>query len=91
MARDLRRIESLLGISPSSAARYARGERSTPDAVAARLHFIAIHAPATGKNCNNSEVAACFPNVSARHDCCTRRRGSASARSTMVGSWGGTG
>ena len=32
----------LLGISPSSARRYLSGERSTPDAVAARLHFLAL-------------------------------------------------
>ena len=32
----------LLGISPSSARRYASGERATPDAVAARLHFLAL-------------------------------------------------
>lgn len=32
----------LLGISPSSARRYAGGARATPDAVAARLHFLAF-------------------------------------------------
>ena len=35
-------LAALLGISASSALRYARGERATPDAVAARLHFIAL-------------------------------------------------
>ena len=39
---DRDRLAPLLGISPSSAVRYARGERSTPDAVAARLHFVAL-------------------------------------------------
>lgn len=38
---DRDRLAPLLGISPSSAVRYARGARRTPDAVAARLHFIA--------------------------------------------------
>lgn len=32
----------LLGISPSSARRYWAGARATPDAVAARLHFLAF-------------------------------------------------
>ena len=32
----------LLGISPSSARRYLSGDRSTPDIVAARLHFLAF-------------------------------------------------
>ncbi len=36
------------------------------------------------------QVAPCYPNVFARHDCCTDRRDSASARSTMVKSPGGT-
>ena len=39
---DRDRLAPLLGISPSSAVRYARGERGTPDNVAARLHFIAL-------------------------------------------------
>lgn len=32
----------LLGVSPASVVRYARGERRTPDAVAARLHCLAL-------------------------------------------------
>ncbi len=32
----------LLGISQSSARRYRSGERSTPDSVAARVHFLAL-------------------------------------------------
>ena len=32
----------LLGVSASSARRYLSGERATPDAVAARLHFLAL-------------------------------------------------
>ena len=35
-------VARLLGISPSSARRYSSGSRSTPDAVAARLHFLAF-------------------------------------------------
>ena len=35
-------LTRLLGISPSSARRYISGNRSTPDAVAARLHFLAF-------------------------------------------------
>lgn len=35
-------LASLLGISPASVVRYARGERRTPDAVAARLHLLAL-------------------------------------------------
>jgi hypothetical protein len=35
-------LASLLGISVSSVHRYARGDRSTPDDVAQRLHFIAL-------------------------------------------------
>lgn len=33
---------SFVGVSLSSARRYASGERATPDAVAARLHFLAL-------------------------------------------------
>lgn len=36
------RLASLLGISFSSAQRYERGARRTPDDVAARLHFLAL-------------------------------------------------
>ena len=36
------RLASLVGISPVSLARYAKGERRTPDEVAARLHFLAL-------------------------------------------------
>ena len=39
---DRDRLAALVGISPSSAARYERGERHTPDEVAARLHFLAL-------------------------------------------------
>jgi hypothetical protein len=42
---DLFGIESLaalLDVSPVSVRRYARGDRATPDAVAARLHFLAM-------------------------------------------------
>ena len=35
-------LARLLGISQSSARRYLSGNRSTPDAVAARLHFLAF-------------------------------------------------
>ena len=35
------RLASLVGISPVSVRRYRKQERSTPDAVAARLHFVA--------------------------------------------------
>lgn len=35
-------LASLLGISPASVVRYARGDRRTPDAVAARLHCLAL-------------------------------------------------
>lgn len=35
-------LSGLLGISESSLRRYARGERPTPDEVAARLHFLAL-------------------------------------------------
>jgi hypothetical protein len=36
------RLAALLGISLSSAQRYERGTRRTPDDVAARLHFLAL-------------------------------------------------
>lgn len=39
---DREDLARFVGISPSSANRYARGERRTPDAVAARLHFLAL-------------------------------------------------
>ncbi len=39
---DRDRLAALLGISPASAGRYERGARRTPDAVAARLHFLAL-------------------------------------------------
>lgn len=35
-------LAGLLGISVSSASRYAQGQRRTPDDVAARLHFLAL-------------------------------------------------
>jgi transcriptional regulator with XRE-family HTH domain len=35
-------LAALLGISVSSLRRYQAGERTTPDAVAARLHFLAL-------------------------------------------------
>ena len=35
-------LTRLLGISESSARRYMSGNRSTPDAIAARLHFLAF-------------------------------------------------
>ena len=35
-------LARLLGISQSSARRYLSGSRSTPDAVASRLHFLAL-------------------------------------------------
>ena len=40
LGRD--QLAGLVGISPSSVVRYARGERETPDPVAARLHFLAL-------------------------------------------------
>lgn len=40
LGRDL--LAALVGVSPSSVARYERGERRTPDDVAARLHFLAL-------------------------------------------------
>lgn len=36
------RLAALLGVSLSSAHRYERGARSTPDDIAARLHFLAL-------------------------------------------------
>jgi hypothetical protein len=42
---DLFGIETLarlLGVSPASVRRYRRGDRATPDRVAARLHFLAM-------------------------------------------------
>jgi hypothetical protein len=35
-------LATLLGVSLSSARRYRRGERPTPDAIAERLHFLAL-------------------------------------------------
>jgi hypothetical protein len=35
-------LASLLAVSPSSLKRYQSGERTTPDLVAARLHFLAL-------------------------------------------------
>src|SRR3954462_9376326 len=39
---DAERLSSLLSVSLSSLNRYQSGERDTPDAVAARLHFLAL-------------------------------------------------
>src|SRR3954468_2201063 len=39
---DPDRLASLLGVSISSLNRYQSGERDTPDAIAARLHFLAL-------------------------------------------------
>lgn len=35
-------LGALVGVSPASARRYLAGDRSTPDEIAARLHFIAL-------------------------------------------------
>ena len=35
-------LAGLLGVSPASVRRYLRGERATPDQIAARLHFLAM-------------------------------------------------
>jgi transcriptional regulator with XRE-family HTH domain len=35
-------LAELLGVSPASVRRYQRGDRTTPDPVAARLHFLAM-------------------------------------------------
>jgi hypothetical protein len=35
-------LAALVGVSPASARRYLAGERTTPDDVAARLHFVAL-------------------------------------------------
>ena len=40
LGRD--QLVRLVGVSPSSVARSARGELETPDAVAARVHFLAL-------------------------------------------------
>ena len=39
---DRDQLAALLGLSPVSVLRYAKGERRTPDDVAARLHFLAL-------------------------------------------------
>jgi transcriptional regulator with XRE-family HTH domain len=39
---DAEQLASLLGVSASSLNRYQSGERDTPDAIAARLHFLAL-------------------------------------------------
>ena len=39
---DAEQLASLLNISISSLKRYQAGERATPDAIAARLHFLAL-------------------------------------------------
>jgi len=39
---DADELAELLQVSPSSLKRYQSGERATPDAVAARLHFLAL-------------------------------------------------
>lgn len=39
---DAEQLGAVLGVSASSLKRYQSGERATPDAVAARLHFLAL-------------------------------------------------
>jgi hypothetical protein len=39
---DSDRVAPLVGISAASVARYTKGERRTPDEVAAPLHFLAL-------------------------------------------------
>lgn len=39
---DSDQLASLVDVSPSSLKRYQSGERTTPDAIAARLHFLAL-------------------------------------------------
>ena len=39
---DRDRLAALVGVSSASAGRYERGERTTPDEVAARLHVLAL-------------------------------------------------
>ncbi len=53
-------LTRLLGISRSSARRYISGDRSTPDAIAARLHFLAFVAGDLGGAYNDIGVRRWF-------------------------------
>ena len=53
-------LTRLLGISQSSARRYISGDRSTPDAIAARLHFLAFVAGDLGGAYNDIGVRRWF-------------------------------
>jgi transcriptional regulator with XRE-family HTH domain len=53
-------LAALVGVSPSSVARYARGERRTPDEAAARLHLLALIAGDLAGAYNNLGIRRWF-------------------------------
>ena len=61
-------LTRLLGISQSSARRYISGNRSTPDAIAARLHFLAFVAGDLGGAYNDIRVRRWFDRPRERLD-----------------------
>ena len=61
-------LTRLLGISRSSVRRYVSGNRSTPDAIAARLHFLAFVAGDLGGAYNDIGVRRWFDRPRGRLD-----------------------
>ena len=61
-------LSRLLGISPSSARRYVSGQRTTPDTVAACLHFLALVVGDLSGACNDIGVRRWFDRVRQRLD-----------------------
>ena len=67
-------LARLLGISQSSARRYLSGSRSTPDTVAARLHFLAFVVGDLAGAYNDIGVRRWFDRPRRRLDCSTPAR-----------------
>ena len=73
-------LARLLGISESSARRYLSGSRTTPDTVAARLHFLAFVV---------GDLAGAYNDIGVRRwfDRPRRRLGGATPARTLGGRW----
>jgi Protein of unknown function (DUF2384) len=65
---DAEQLASLLNISLSSLKRYQAGERATPDAIAARLHFLALLVGDLAGSYNDIGVRRWFQRKRARLD-----------------------
>ena len=73
-------LSRLLDISPSSARRYLSGARKTPDAIAARLHFLALVA---------GDLSGAYNEIGVRRWCDRKRSalGGKTPAEVLAGDW----